>query len=41
MYTYQCEGLEMGQSSAVPLKEVAAFGRCPFIRGFSVYSTCM
>ena len=29
MYTFQCEGFQMGQSNAVLLKEVAAFQRCP------------
>ena len=31
MYTCQCEGCQMGQSSGVLLKEVAAFWRCPSI----------
>ena len=29
MYTCQCEVLQMGQSSGVLLKEVAAIQRCP------------
>ena len=31
MYTCQCEGLLMGQSSGVLFKEVSAFQRCPLI----------
>ena len=31
MYTCQCEGFQMGQSSGVLLKEVAVFQRCPLI----------
>ena len=32
MYTCQCEGLQMGQSSGVLLEEVSAFQRCPLIQ---------
>ena len=31
MYTCQCEGCKMGQSSGVLLKEVDAFQRCLLI----------
>ena len=31
MYTCQCKGCQMGQSSGVLFKEVAAFQRCPLI----------
>ena len=31
MYTCQCEGLQMRQSSGVLFKEVSAFRRCPLI----------
>ena len=31
MYTCQCEGLQMGQSSGVLFKEVSAFQRRPLI----------
>ena len=31
MYTCQCDGFQMGQSSGVLLKEVSAFQRCPLI----------
>ena len=31
MYTCQCKGLQMGQSSGVLFKEVSAFQRCPFM----------
>ena len=31
MYTCQCEGCQMGQSSGVLLKAVTAFQRCPLI----------
>ena len=31
MYTCQCEGFQMGQSSGVLLKEVAGFHRFPFL----------
>ena len=34
MYTCQCEECQIGQSSGVLLKEVAAFGRCPLIEVF-------
>ena len=39
MYTFQCEGLQMGQSNGVRFKEVSALSlwRCPLIRGFTVY----
>ena len=32
MYTCQCKGCQIGQSSDVLLKEVAAFRRCPLIK---------
>ena len=31
MYTCQCEGLQMGQSSGVLFKEVSAFRKCPLL----------
>ena len=31
MYTLQCEGCQMGQSSDVLLNEVAAYHSCPLI----------
>ena len=37
MYTCQCKGCHMGQSSGVLLKEAAAFRRCPLIE-FSLWT---
>ena len=34
LYTCQREGLQMGQSNGVLLKEVSAFRRCPLIEVF-------
>ena len=34
MYTCQCEGCQMGQSSGVLSKEVASFWRCLLIEVF-------
>ena len=31
MYTCQCEGCQVEQSSGVLLKQVAAFQRCPLV----------
>ena len=31
MYTYQCKGCQVVQSSGVLLKEVAVFQRCPSV----------
>ena len=39
MYTCQCEGLQMGQSSGVLLKEVATIQRCPLIVN-ALYLSC-
>ena len=32
MYTCQCEGLQMGQSSGGMFKAVSAFQRCPLMK---------
>ena len=38
MYTCQCEGLQMGQSSGDLFKEVSAFQRCRLNKGIT---TCI
>ena len=37
VYTCQCEGCQIGQSSGVLLKGVAAFGRCPLMEVSRTY----
>ena len=41
MYTCQCKGCQMGQSSGVLLKEVAAYQRCPLVEGSPYPLECL
>ena len=37
MYTCQCEGLQMGQSSGVLFQEAFVFQRCPLVEVLPYY----